>query len=194
MITNIIILVIGLLTISSRANAIIIGVPVAAIAVVKLVILLVSFISIPVTILIGILKRDVVKTIIFSVAVLSVIALLIYLMLRIFIGDTISSKLALNRDQIFSASIEVNKTVLGDFDANGLNIELTDVQIIGIFAEEIIKSTLIVFLPTVLISLLPHYYLQTSISKKKRLVISVLIGVLTSAITGFIFLIIRLMN
>ncbi len=60
------------------ANAIIVGVPVVAISILKLTALVVSALAVPLTAVINIIKKDTKKTVLITLTVLSVIFVIVY--------------------------------------------------------------------------------------------------------------------
>jgi len=178
MMTNIIILVVGLLVISNRVNAIIIGVPVAAIAIVKLVVLLISFVSVPVAIIVGAFKKDKKKTIFISIAILLVIGVITYLILHFTLNNpTLSSKIV--QEDRYSNSMTQEKPGSGAMPDQINTMERIDptVEVINMFVANLIQA-LIVFSVPILAVCVTGFYLFKVNSIKLTIKVSITIAII----------------
>ena len=176
--TNIIILVVGLLVISNRVNAIIIGVPVAAIAIVKLVVLLISFVSVPVAIIVGAFKKDKKKTIFISIAILLVIGVITYLILHFTLNNpTLSSKIV--QEDRYSNSMTQEKPGSGAMPDQINTMERIDptVEVINMFVANLIQA-LIVFSVPILAVCVTGFYLFKVNSIKLTIKVSITIAII----------------
>jgi len=178
MMTNIIILVVGLLVISNRVNAIIIGVPVAAIAIVKLVVLLISFVSVPVAIIVGAFKKDKKKTIFISIAILLVIGVITYLILHFTLNNpTLSSKIV--QEDRYSNSMTQEKPGSGAMPDQINTMERIDptVEVINMFVANLIQA-LIVFSVPILAVCVTGFYLFKVNSIKLTIKVGITIAII----------------
>ena len=176
--TNIIILVVGLLVISNRVNAIIIGVPVAAIAIVKLVVLLISFVSVPVAIIVGAFKKDKKKTISISIAILLVIGVITYLILHFTLNNpTLSSKIV--QEDRYSNSMTQEKPGSGAMPDQINTMERIDptVEVINMFVANLIQA-LIVFSVPILAVCVTGFYLFKVNSIKLTIKVGITIAII----------------
>ena len=176
--TNIIILVVGLLVISNRVNAIIIGVPVAAIAIVKLVVLLISFVSVPVAIIVGAFKKDKKKTIFISIAILLVIGVITYLILHFTLNNpTLSSKIV--QEDRYSNSMTQEKPGSGAMPDQINTMERIDptVEVINMFVANLIQA-LIVFSVPILAVCVTGFYLFKVNSIKLTIKVGITIAII----------------
>ena len=176
--TNIIILVVGLLVISNRVNAIIIGVPVAAIAIVKLVVLLISFVSVPVAIIVGAFKKDKKKTIFISIAILLVIGVITYLILHFTLNNpTLSSKIV--QEDRYSNSMTQEKPGSGAMPDQINTMERIDptVEVINMFVANLIQA-LIVFSVPILAVCVTGFYLFKVNSIKLTIKVGIAIAII----------------